>query len=133
MVVQHPNVARIHDAYAAFANGDLAALNDYFAEDVVFHVVGRNQLSADYNGRDAVYEFFGKLMAITDGTFHVDVHAAFADDEHGVALVMVTASRNGRSMKVNGAHVTHLRDGRIVEFWDASTDQYATDEVLGLG
>ena len=25
----------------------------------------------------------------------------------------------------------HLRDGKVVEFWDASTDQYGYDELLG--
>jgi hypothetical protein len=29
------------------------------------------------------------------------------------------------------AHVFHMRDGKVVEFWDASTNQYAFDEVIG--
>lgn len=130
-MAEHPNVARIRDGYAAFVRGDFAALNELFAEDVVFHVPGRNQLTGDYRGRDAVYGFFGKLMEVTEGSFGIEVHAVLADDEHGVALAVTTAGRGGRSMKVNEAHVTHLRDGRIVEFWVASTDQYAMDELLG--
>jgi uncharacterized protein len=39
---EHSNVARIKDGYAAFAKGDLAALNDLFADDVLWHVEGRN-------------------------------------------------------------------------------------------
>jgi len=31
----------------------------------------------------------------------------------------------------NEAHVFHLRDGRVTEFWDASTDQAAFDELIG--
>ncbi len=129
-MAEHPNVARIREAYAAFDKGDHAAINDSFAEDVVFHIPGRHQLTGDYRGRDAVLGFFGKVMEVTEGTFHVDVHAVLADDEHGVALVITTASRGGRSMKVNEAHVTHLRDGKIVEFWNASTDQHASDELF---
>jgi ketosteroid isomerase-like protein len=30
-MTEHPNAARIRDGYAAFAKGDLAALNDLFA------------------------------------------------------------------------------------------------------
>jgi uncharacterized protein len=127
----HPNVARIRDGYAAFAKGDFAVLNDLFAEDLHWHEPGRNQLAGDYRGRDAVYEFFGRLMEITEGTFNLDVHAILADDEHGVALVTSTASRGGRSATVNDAHVFHLRDGKVVEFWAASTDQYAIDELIG--
>jgi uncharacterized protein len=128
---EHSNVARIKDGYAAFAKGDLAALNDLFADDVLWHVDGRNQLVGEYRGRDAVYGFFGRLMEVTEGTFHLDVHAVLADDAHGVALVVTTASRPGRSVTTQNAHVFHLRDGRVTEFWDASTDQYSTDEMIG--
>jgi ketosteroid isomerase-like protein len=70
-------------------------------------------------------------MEATEGTFHIDLEAIFADDERGVALAVSTASRGGRSVKVNDAHVFHLRDGIVVEFWNASTDPYAWDELLG--
>jgi ketosteroid isomerase-like protein len=127
----HPNVARIRDGYAAFAEGDFVVLNDLFAEDLVWHESGRNRLAGDYLGREAVYQFFGSLMEITEGSFSLDVHAILADDEHGVALVTATASRGGQSATVNDAHVFHLRDGKVVEFWLASTDQYAIDELIG--
>jgi uncharacterized protein len=130
-MTEHSNVARIRDGYAAFAKGDFGVLNDLFAEDLVWHDAGRNQTSGDYHGRDAVYGFFGKLMEVTGGTFRADVHAVLADDEHGVALVVLSASRDGRSVEVNEAHVFHLRDGKVIEFWNASTDQYAYDEVIG--
>ena len=130
-MAEHPNVARLKDGYAAFAKGDFAELNDLFAEDLLWHEGGRNQLSGEYRGRDAVYGLFGKLMEVTEGSFHLDLHAAFADDEHGVVLVTTTASRGGRSVTTNDVHVFHLRDGKVVEFWDSSTDQYAIDELIG--
>lgn len=130
-MAEHPNVARITDGYAAFAKGDLAALNDLFAEDILWHVGGRNQLAGDYRGRDAVYRFFAKLMEVTENTFQIDVHAVLADDTHGVALVFERASKGGRSVETATAHVFHLRDGMTTEFWDAYTDQYSMDELLG--
>jgi len=69
-------------------------------------------------------------MELTEGTFHLDVHAVFADDEHAVALVISTASRGGKTVTVDEAHVYHMRDGRVTEFWDASTDQAASDELM---
>jgi uncharacterized protein len=130
-MAEHPNVTRITDAYAAFAKGDLAVLEDFFAQDVLWHEGGRNQITGDYRGREAVFGLFGKLMEITEGSLRVDPHAVFADDEHGVALVVVTASRGGRSMTSNEAQVFHMRDGKVVEGWVAPTDQYALDELLG--
>lgn len=126
----HPNVDRIKEGYAAFAKGDFAVLNDLFADDILWHVGGRNQLTKDYRGRDEVYGFFGRLMELTQGSFHLDLHAVFADDAHGVALVVVSASRGGKSLRTNEAHVFHLRDGKVTEFWDATTDEYAMDELI---
>jgi len=130
-MTEHPNVARIRDGYAAFAKGDFAVLDDLFADDLLWHDNGRNQTSGEYRGRVAVYGFFAKLMEITEGSFRADLHAVLADDEHGVALVVLSASRGGRSVEANEAHVFRLRDGEVTEFWNASTDMYAFDEVIG--
>jgi uncharacterized protein len=130
-MAEHPNIARIRDGYAAFAKGDFAVLTDLFAEDLVWHQGGRSQLAGDYRGRDAVFGYFAKLMEVTEGSFHVDVHAVLADDKHGVALTVATASRGGRSMTANDADVMHLRDGKVTEFWTSSTDPYAFDELIG--
>jgi uncharacterized protein len=130
-VAEHPNVARIRDGYAAFAKGDMATLNDLFAEDLQWHESGRNQVSGEYQGRDAAFGLLGKVFELTQGTLRIDLHAVFADDDHGVALVTVSGSRDGRSMNVNAVHVMHLRDGKVAEFWNANTDQYAVDELLG--
>lgn len=130
-MAEHPNAARIRDTFSAFAKGDLAVLNDVLASDVLWHEGGRNQLSGDYRGRDAVLSFFGKMMEITQGSFHVEVHAVLADDEHGVALVALSASRDARTVSINAVDVMHLRDGKVDEVWAVLADQYAFDELIG--
>jgi uncharacterized protein len=130
-MAEHPNVARIRDGYAAFAKGDFAVLNDLFAEDLLWHEPGQNQLSGDYRGREAVYGFFGKLMEVTEGSLSVDLDAVFADDEHGVALVALSASRGGQSVQVSAAQLFHMRDGKVEEFWSVSAEPNAFDEIIG--
>jgi len=130
-MAEHSNVARIRDGYAAFAKGDFTVLNDLFAEDLLWHNPGRNQLAGDYQGREAVYGLFGRLMELTGGSFGLDIQSVFADDEHGVALVVSSASRGGLSARATDAHIFRLRDGQVVEFWNASTDPYAYDELFG--
>jgi hypothetical protein len=130
-MAEHPNVARVRDLYAAFATGDLAVLNDVLAEDLLWHEGGRNQLSGEYRGREVVLGLFGKYMEVTEGSFHLDLHTVLADDKHGVALVVITASRGGRSIKVNAVDVMHLHDGKVVEVWAVPTEQYAFDELIG--
>jgi ketosteroid isomerase-like protein len=130
-MAEHPNADRVRDGFAAFAKGDFAVMTDLIAEDAVWHVGGRNELTGEYRGRDAVFGFFGKLMEVTEGSFRMDLHAVLADDEHAVALALGTASRGGRSITGNAAHVFHMRDGKVVEYWEATTDPYAMDELLG--
>jgi ketosteroid isomerase-like protein len=130
-MAEHPNVARIEDGYAAFAKGDFDVLTDLFADNIVWHSGGRNQLTGEYRGQEAVFGYFAKLMEATDGTFRIDLHAVLADDEHGVALAVVTASRDGSSITTNEADVMHLRDGKVTEFWTTSVDTRAFDELIG--
>jgi ketosteroid isomerase-like protein len=70
-------------------------------------------------------------MELTEGSFHIDVQALLADDDHGVALVRETASRGGRHAETFNAHIYRMRDGMVVESWDGNTDQYTFDELLG--
>jgi ketosteroid isomerase-like protein len=130
-MAEHPNAARIRDGYAAFAKGDFAVLNDLLAEDVVWHQAGRSQLAGDYRGRDAVYEFFGRLLEVTQGTFGMALEAAFADDELGVAVVLASSSVDGQSVTAREAHIIRFRDGKVAEFWYTSSNQQAFDEMIG--
>jgi ketosteroid isomerase-like protein len=129
--MSHPNVQRLRDGYTAFGKGDFAALDGLFAEDIRWHEPGRNQLSGDYEGRAAVYELFGRLMEVTEGSFRIDLRVVLADDTHGAAVVGITAHRGDRTLDTTNAHVFRFEGDRVAEFWETAGDQYATDEVLG--
>ena len=130
-MAEHPNAVRIRDGYAAFATGDFGVLNDLLAEDLVWHHGGRSQLAGDYRGRTPFYKLFGQLIEVTQGTFQMDLEAAFANDELGVALVIASSSVDGQSVAAREAHIMRMRDGKVAEFWYTSTDQYAFDEMIG--
>ena len=127
----HPNIARLREGYTAFGKGDLAALDDLFAEDIRWHLPGRNQLSGTYTGRPAVYEMFGRLTALTEGSFRIEVRTVLADDDHALALVDASAHSGERSFAITDVHVCRMAGGRIAEFWDTTSDQYAADAVFG--
>ena len=128
---EHPHVALLRGAYAAFGKGDIPALDDVFAEDIRWHEPGRNQLSGDYEGRTAVYDLFDRLMAITEGSFRIEVRAILADDHHAMTLVDCSAHRGEQSFSVTNVHVSRMRDGKVAEFWETTGDQYAVDAVFG--
>jgi uncharacterized protein len=127
-MADHPNVELLRKGYGAYSSGDVGVLNELFADDIQWHVAGRNQLSGDYKGRDQVFGFFGKIMELSDGTSKLEVHDLLANDEHGVALVTGSATRNGTSFTGHDVHTFHIRNGQVVEFWDSPLDQYGADE-----
>jgi uncharacterized protein len=128
---EHRNVSRIRGGYEAFGKGDLAALDELFAEDIRWHEPGHNQLAGTYAGRARVYELFGRLMEVTENSFRIELRAVFADDEQGVAVVDITARRGVHSFAVTNAHAFRFTGDRITEFREMAGDQYAIDEVFG--
>ncbi len=125
-MAEHPNVELTRRGYEAFAKADLAALSGLIAGDVTWHVAGAGPLSGTYHGQDEVFGFFGRLAEETGGTFRLDVHDVLANDEHAVALCTLSASRSGKSIEVPVANVSHVRDGKVTEFWGATTDPQAS-------
>ena len=125
---QNVNLENLRRSYKAFTAGDMAALSQLLSDDAVWHILGRNPLSGDYKGRDAVFGFFGKLMELSGGTFKLDVHDTLANDEHSIGLVTETAERNGKKWESRAVHVVHSdSEGRNTEFWAFHADQAAGD------
>jgi uncharacterized protein len=111
----------------AFGRGDIAALQELIAEDAVWHVPGRSSVAGSYTGQAEIFGFFGKVMALTDGTFAVARQDTLASETHGLNWDLVTARRGGASLSTPLALLVRFRDGRIVEAWDLVFDLAAWD------
>jgi ketosteroid isomerase-like protein len=129
----HPNEDLVRKGYAAFQSGDMATLNELFADDIVWHAPGRNQLSGDFRGREAVLATLQKTFELTGGTFKLDIHEVLANDAHAVGLVKANAQREGKTLEDNSVQVFHISDGKVTEQWLYPGDVYATDEFWGQG
>jgi ketosteroid isomerase-like protein len=130
MASAQENAGIIRRGYELFNSGNLQALKELFAEDVVWHAGGRGRLSGDKRGRDAAFAYFGQLGELTGGTFRAEMHDIVANDEHVVGLHINTAQRGGRSLNLKEALVFHLRDGRIVEAWEHYEDSQTIAEFF---
>jgi ketosteroid isomerase-like protein len=129
-MAEHPNIELLRKGYEAFSQGDMDTVSGLFADDIVWHEGGRNPLSGEYKGKDQVFSLFARLVELSEGTLRIEVHDVVANDEHGVALVTISASRKGRTFSGTSADVFHIRDGKALEFWDNVTDRYGLDEVF---
>lgn len=107
----HPNEDLVRRGYAAFGSGDMAKLRELFADDLVWHVGGRSPIAGDYKGKDEVL-VCTRLAERAGGALRLDVHDVLANDEHVVALVKVTAEREGKRLSDNGAQSSMCRAAR---------------------
>jgi hypothetical protein len=126
----HPNEDLLRRGYEAFASGDMNTVLALFDDDIVWHIGGSNQTSGDYRGHQEVMGYFGKLMELSGGSFHLDVHDIVANDTHGVALVTTHGQRDGQTIAVRAANIWHLADGKATEFWVFAEDQAAIDKFF---
>jgi len=127
----HPNEELVRRGYQAFDTGDMATLDELFADDIVWHVPGRNQLSGTYRGKQEVFGNFMKLAELTGGSFKLDIHTILADDEHAVVLVTATGEHDGKTLSDNSVQIFHIKDGKVTEQWLHPGDPYASDEFWG--
>ena len=118
-------VRRYVDALNA---GDMAALEELFADDFVIH-----QPSGDRRGRRAIRDFVaGVRRLLPDISARVD--AIFGDDTfkdgHRVALLLsydATNTQLGRRVSVRELQLYRVVDGKIAERW------YAADRRAARG
>src|SRR4051812_11135226 len=103
----HPNEDLVRRGYEAFATGDMATLNELFADDIVWHTPGRNELSGTFRGKDAVFANRQKNMELTGGTFKLEIPAVLAGDERAVTLLRANAQREGKALDDNTVQVFH--------------------------
>lgn len=125
---EHPNAELWRKAQAAFSRRDFDALKEFWAEDIVYHFPGSSRLAGDHKGLPAVLAFFGTLFELNVQI--TEVHDVLASDDHVVALIRGTVSREGRQLSFNQANIYHPRDGKITEAWLLPTDQATLDGFL---
>jgi uncharacterized protein len=83
-MTEHPNAKLIRHGYDAFAHGDLEALREFMAPDVVWHEPGRGPLAGDHKGPEGVLALLGELRARSCGTFAIEIVDLLANAERAV-------------------------------------------------
>jgi ketosteroid isomerase-like protein len=133
-MAEHPNVARVRDAYAAFDKADLDGALVDLADDAVFHFNGEGPNSGEHKGREAIVAALIHNYQLTGGTQKLDIHDIFADDAHAVVVLRETATRtDGATLDVEESHVlTFDADGKVSNLWDLPTDPETHDRFFDV-
>ena len=107
---------RLAAIYDAFSSGDIDTVMASLTDDVEWRVHRPSPVAGTYTGKDAVLDFFPKMMALYEGTLRVAVEAIAADDRVGFVKVRESARRPGTGVTYTGVHVWEFRDGRCSRF-----------------
>ena len=119
-------------AYAAFGSGDLRTLAELISPDCVWIVGGNNRLSGNYHGRDATFDYFGKLIDATDGTFTITV-LTITEIVPDTMIVTshVTASAGGGTFDGELIQQLHMRHGQAIACRTFVENGHLWDALIG--
>jgi uncharacterized protein len=116
-------------ASSAFGRGDFSALqNQFFAENIIWHVAGTGLLAGRYEGITQVMGILGKISELSGGTVETELHDVLVSNDHTVALATIRAERSGQRLQLNLVHVIHSENGKAAEVWTYSSDPTAAAE-----
>jgi hypothetical protein len=122
-MAEHPDVALVRRGYAAFSTGDIATLSELIADDARQFQPGSGSMSGEYNGRDAILAFYGRLASETNGTFRVELEHVYTDGQgRVVACSRNTAQRGERQLNSGAALVFTIKDGKAQDLHGVEED-----------
>ena len=123
-MADHPMAAKYREGTKAMDEGRPEEAADMVADDVTWWMIGAAE---PLKGKQALMESMG---AMSDVDLKIDMHDVIANDEHLIALVTATATRNGKTLVYKTAEIHHHKDGKITERWAFSDDTDAINKFF---
>jgi ketosteroid isomerase-like protein len=115
------NIAAVRKAYQEGST--------VIAPNIVWHVPGNNPVSGVYKGVKAYLEDMVSRMAPIE-EWVIDVEDVMVNGNMAVATLQFSGLRKGHRVKMGGAHVMRLENGKVVEGWGFSEDQDVLDQFF---
>jgi uncharacterized protein len=123
--------AKVREAYAAFARGDIDGYLRHCTRDFCFNVPGRSAASGSFRGKEGLQQLLSKVMEVSVGTFREEVQDVLANDQHAIVLALHRFDRGGKAKEYLTAHVYEVREGKLGECWEQPRDQVQFDDAWG--
>jgi ketosteroid isomerase-like protein len=122
---------RLHEAQQAFyAGGEDAPVRALLADDVQWHVPGRNAIAGDYREIDAVLGYFRRRRDLVDRTFRMHPgDVLVGEGDRIAALTEGTAVVGGVLRRWSTVGLYQIRDGKVAECWLLPLDRAAFDDI----
>jgi ketosteroid isomerase-like protein len=126
-------VEQLHAAQGAFyAGGPAEPLRRLLADDVAWHVPGRNAIAGVYEGIDAVMDYFVRRRDHAARTFRMHPgEVLVGDGDHVAVLTDGSAMLDGREQRWSTVGLYRIRGERVAACWLLPLDPPAFDRVWG--
>jgi uncharacterized protein len=125
------NEAAIRNLYeSVYSTRELKSAADLFDDSVTFHLPGRNRFSGDWD-KESWPRLVAEIMEMTGGSYRGRLRQVLSNDEYAVALVTISAERDGTLFEWERVNVYRMAGGKIAEVWESQQEQYAVDEFFG--
>lgn len=117
----HPHAARYRAAVEAFNAGDPSQVAEALADDVEWWEIGASEpIRGKQNLIDQMTSEMGRWE------IQASLHDVVSNDDHLIALMEATATRDGKTLEYRTAEIHHVDDeGRITARWAFSDDTAA--------
>ena len=125
--MKHPNAQVLEKLYADLARNEWQLVLDACAENATFQISGKSRLAGKYQKAD-LPTLAAKIRELPG--FRLEAHDVMASDRHGVALVSVFFTRNGKEEQLRAAHIWRMENGRAVAWYDYPRDLYQFDAAF---
>lgn len=106
---------------------EFEALPPALHPDFKVHALGSSPIAGDYEGLDGLVAHMTDMQERSGGTMQLDAHTFMADGDWGMVISRVTATRDGKSLDVQGVGVWELKDGKLLKHWETASDPAAWD------
>lgn len=126
--MEHANVARIREFYAAMEKQDPTVFFELIHPEVRWHFPGRSWMSGTHESIGAVATLFAQVNARTNHTFVHHLQDAVGNDERVVTIVRAGATIDDDVFEVSALVLYELKDGKVVEVSEHLFDPQALDD-----
>ncbi len=130
------NIKITQDIFAAFGAGDIPAILEHLADDVVIEFYGPPAIpyAGTWRGRDEAARFFETVLAsVRINQFDPEEFLADADKVVVTGHLNLNALSTGGEIDSDFVHVITLADGRWTRFRDFMNTAVATAAFGGAG
>lgn len=120
----------IQQLIKAFNERNLEPGSMLFADEVIIHCPGKNQIAGDHYGKSGLLEFWKKQIDLTGGSFKGEIVSVLQGEGNLVLVMNVTTQMDNQSYSWRRINHYRVVKGRVVEGWIYEGDQYTADLVF---